>query len=214
MKIKYAILGVAAGTALFLASGCSKEEPPAGESPKAMNPAPSETQKAAEAPTAPTEPAQPAAAAPAAQAVEAATTQAMATAPAAAVSQPAAPALSDAQKAVQAPPAAPEPAQPAPATPAAQAVQTAAAQGVASAAAAAATTNTQVQALIDKAKGLVTDQKYQEALNVVQQLSNVQLTPEQQKLVDGLKAQIQAALAKTTATGAASALGNVLGGQK
>ena len=78
----------------------------------------------------------------------------------------------------------------------------------------AAAASTQAQQLIDKAKGLVGSEKYQEALSVVQQLTNMQLTPEQQMLVDDLKAQIQTALAKTAGTNAASALGNILGGKK
>jgi hypothetical protein len=73
---------------------------------------------------------------------------------------------------------------------------------------------TQVQVLIEKATGLVTDQKYQEALPIVQQLTGLQLTPEQQTLVDGLKTQIQTALAKKTTSDAASALGGALGGKK
>jgi hypothetical protein len=72
----------------------------------------------------------------------------------------------------------------------------------------------QVQTLIDKAKGLVTDQKYKDALTVVQQLSSMKLTPEQRVLVDNLKAQIQTALATASGTNAASALGNILGGKK
>jgi uncharacterized protein HemY len=80
--------------------------------------------------------------------------------------------------------------------------------------AAAAASSSQVQALIDKAQGLVTNEKYKDALTVVQQLASVKLTPEQRTLVDGLKAQIQTALAKTTATDATSVLGNALGGQK
>jgi hypothetical protein len=72
----------------------------------------------------------------------------------------------------------------------------------------------EVPALIEKAKGMVSNQQYQEALTVVNQLSNLKLTPEQQQLVDGLKTQIQSALAKTSASGAASALGNALGGKK
>ncbi len=50
------------------------------------------------------------------------------------------------------------------------------------------------QVLIDKAKALVTDKKYQEALSSLAQLANVQLTPEQQKMVDDLKTTIQSAL--------------------
>ena len=112
-------------------------------------------------------------------------------------------AASDAQKAVEAPKAAVEPMPPAPAS-----------QTDAAAAAVPSAMNTQIEGLIYNAKGLVTNQKYQDALNVIQQLSSMKLTPEQQTLVDGLKAQIQTALAKSTATGAASALGNALGGKK
>jgi hypothetical protein len=73
---------------------------------------------------------------------------------------------------------------------------------------------TMVQTLIDRAKSLVGDQKYSDALNTLSQLSNVKLTPEQQALVDSLKSQIQTALAKAGASDAASALGGVLGGKK
>jgi hypothetical protein len=72
----------------------------------------------------------------------------------------------------------------------------------------------QVQSLIDKAKGLVTDEKYKDALTVVRQLSGLRLTPEQRTLVDGLKAQIQTALAKSATSDAASAPGSVPGGSK
>jgi hypothetical protein len=188
MKVMYLILGLAAGAALLLASGCSKQEQPAGDVTKAMSSAASEPQKPLETQKPAAEPAQPAAAA----------------------SQPASAATSEAQKAVESPKAAAEQAQPAVAAAIGEALKTAASQTNAVAAAA----SSQVQGLIDKAKGLVTDQKYQDALNVIQQLSSLQLTPEQQKLVDGLKAQIQTALAKATATDAASALGNVLGGKK
>ena len=61
---------------------------------------------------------------------------------------------------------------------------------------------------------MVTNEKYKDALTVVQQLSNMKLTDEQQKLVEGLKTQVQTALAKATVSGAASALGNILGGKK
>lgn len=72
----------------------------------------------------------------------------------------------------------------------------------------------QAQGLINRAKSLVAENKYQEALNSLSQLTNLKLTAEQQKLVDGLKAQIQSALAKATATDPAAALGGALGGKK
>ena len=198
MKITYSILGLTAGAALLLTSGCSKPEQSSGEIPKVTPPAASDMQKAAEAAKPATEPA-PAAAA--------ATT---------AASQTASAATSDAQKAVDAQKAAAPPAPPAAAAAAEQAVTAAASQTGAAAALAAAPSamNSQVEGLIYNAKGLVTNQKYQDALNVVQQLSSLKLTPEQLKVVDGLKAQIQAALAKAAGSDAASALGNVLGGKK
>ena len=99
---------------------------------------------------------------------------------------------------------------PAAAVPAQPAMGTAATQAVATAA----TTTNLVQTLIEKAKGMVANEKYKDALTVVQQLSRMKLSGEQQTLVDGLKAQIQTALAQGAATNAASALGNILGGNK
>jgi len=72
----------------------------------------------------------------------------------------------------------------------------------------------QSQSLIDKAKGYVADQKYQDALSTIGQLSASKLTPDQQKIVDALKAQIQTAMAKASTSDAASALGGALGGKK
>ena len=76
----------------------------------------------------------------------------------------------------------------------------------------AAAASTQAQGLIDKAKSLVAGSNYPEALSTLQQLTNVKLTPDQQKLVDDLKAQIQKAMGASskTASGAAGAAGNLL----
>jgi hypothetical protein len=145
-KITYTLMSVTAGAALLLSAGCSKQEPPAGETTKTMSPASTETRKAADT-----------VAAAAQQAVNAATNQGGA-------------AIADSMS--------------------------------------------QTQTLIDKAKGLVTDEKYKDALTVVRQLSGLRLTPEQRTLVDGLKAQIQTALAKSATSDAGSAAGNALGGSK
>lgn len=64
--------------------------------------------------------------------------------------------------------------------------------------------------LIDKTKALINDQKYQDALNSLKQLSSLTLSPEQQKTVDGFKAQLQKLMSSQVATNAASALGNLL----
>lgn len=60
---------------------------------------------------------------------------------------------------------------------------------------AAAAAQAQVQTIIDQAKSLVNQGKHTEAMSLLQQkLAGLKLTPEQQKLVDGLKEQIQKAL--------------------
>ena len=64
--------------------------------------------------------------------------------------------------------------------------------------------------LIAQAQSLMGQSKYTEALNIVQQLSSLKLTPEQEKLVASLKDQIQKAMASGTPGEGTSAVRSLL----
>lgn len=86
-------------------------------------------------------------------------------------------------------------------------VQQAMSNVTASAQTAATEASNQAQALITQATSLISEKKFQDASQILKQLASVKLTPEQQKLVEDLKAKIQAGLAS-------SGVQNVLGGKK
>jgi prophage DNA circulation protein len=90
-----------------------------------------------------------------------------------------------------------------------------AAESVATGAAAAATNavegvKAEAQSLIDKTKTFLSETRYEDALASLKQLSNVSLTPEQQKTVNDLKAQLEKLMSSQIVTNAASALNNIL----
>ncbi len=63
-------------------------------------------------------------------------------------------------------------------------------------------------------KNAVTQKQYSEATAMVSKLANYQLTPDQQKLVDDLKAQLQKALGSQAADEGKKAIGGLLPPQK
>ena len=101
-----------------------------------------------------------------------------------------------------------------------RAAQNAAAAKQAAAAKASAATQEKdrIQTLLDTAKNLTGQNKYAEALKVIGELSKLNLSPDQQTLVDGLKktAEQQAAkaVAGKAATDASKTVGDALGGKK
>lgn len=75
-------------------------------------------------------------------------------------------------------------------------------------------TNDKAQEILTQAKALVSEQKYEEATSLLQKLSDFKLTPEQQKMVDDLKATIQKAMQSEAVKQGTKAIGNMLGGEK
>lgn len=76
----------------------------------------------------------------------------------------------------------------------------------------AAPVSAKVQELIDSARSLVAAGKYQDALAKLKEIGTEKLPVDQQTMVDGLKAQIQKALAATSqgGTDATGAVGGLL----
>lgn len=65
------------------------------------------------------------------------------------------------------------------------------------------------QSLIDQAKSLVSQNKYQDAVDTLKKLSDFKLTPEQQKTVDNLKAEIQKLMTNPSVSNAVNAAGGL-----
>jgi hypothetical protein len=88
----------------------------------------------------------------------------------------------------------------------AEAAKVEAAKAAEAAKVAEAANNSKIQELIDKAKNLIAETNYTDASSVLQQLAGQSLSGEQTKLVNGLKDQIQKAIAAKAAENAAGDL--------
>ena len=98
------------------------------------------------------------------------------------------------------------------AQPAAENIQKQAEAAAPAAQSAVAETASQAQGLISKVQGYIADSKYSDAANVLKELSSMKLTPEQQKLVDDLTAQVQKAMAGAAASDASKKATDAVGG--
>lgn len=70
--------------------------------------------------------------------------------------------------------------------------------------------NAKAQELLTQAQNLVGEKKYEEAANLLQRLGDFELTPEQQKLFEDLKAAIQKAMESDAVKEGTKAIGNML----
>lgn len=95
------------------------------------------------------------------------------------------------------------------ASPTADAAKDTASQTTAATTAAASTATAKFNDVVAKAKTFIADKKYAEALDILNKLSGLVLTPEQQKTVDDLKAQAKKLI--TSGTGAVDAAKSLLG---
>ncbi len=66
------------------------------------------------------------------------------------------------------------------------------------------------QNLIEQAKALVTQQKYRDALTIINQVAQLTLTPEQQKQLNDLKVETQKMLENEAVSGALKGIGGLL----
>ena len=191
MKSKCAVIALTTAAAFWLTTGCGKKEeaaPTAQETQKAVQQAAGEVQKAVE---------QQVPAMPQAPAVEQAAQQATTTMQVQKAAEQQAPAVQQAAQQVTA------------------AVQQAAASAQQPAAAATPQAGSEAQSLIDKAKGLMADKKWVDALGSLKDAAGKQPTADQKGLLDKLIAEVQKAMTSDAGSqlkgGATKALGGLFG---